>query len=379
MFIASVESKFLFTADNHIKSRTWTNSMLLHSDAYAALGAASGWLTDKYQDSIQTLVIGGDWFDTDRPTSEDVLQSVEFLKRFHTVYYIRGNHDKKDPSFLELMKYMPDVDLVNLEGTTVFLTEDMQTAVTGINYTDSADELKSKIQICHDQAKSQNVETLYLVLHTSFKHLLNFGTSKLEIQDIEALFPDMVVRVLVGDVHTRDTVNICECNGSYIHSPGATYPTSIDKTSEEPAMSVIPVTGTQIEDVPCQVRMYWRIEYIDRSDLDSTVDAAMDAQVEGFLPPFIRVLLPEGKELKLLQSDYPDVVVQVTKMSAAGVETSEIRTRTEHESYTLKQAVSDEASEDADLCDLAVALLEADDPVAEISRWLEFWKVERLA
>jgi hypothetical protein len=255
----------------------------------------------------------------------------------------------------------------------------MKTAMTGINYTDSADDLKAKIQLCHDQAKSQNVETLYLVLHTSFKHLLNFGTSKLEIRDIEALFPDMVVRVLVGDVHTRDTVNICECNGSYIHSPGSTYPTSIDKTAEEPAMSIIPVTGTQIEDIPCQVRMYWRVEYIDRSDLDSTVDAAMDAQVEGFLPPFIRVLLPEGKELKLLQSDYPDVVVQVTKMTADGGEVSEIKNRTAHESYTLQQAVSDEASEDADLRDLAVALLETDDPVAEIDRWLEFWKVERLA
>ena len=93
---------FLFMADAHIKSRTWTNYMGLQGDSYAALDKISQKLT-KQEQNINTLVIGGDWFDSNHPSSTDINQSFQFLRQFRSVFFIRGNHDSVQPSYLSAL------------------------------------------------------------------------------------------------------------------------------------------------------------------------------------------------------------------------------------------------------------------------------------
>ena len=86
---------FLFMADGHVRGRTWTNSMVLQGDAYAALGRLA-----ELSAYTGTIVIGGDWFDSNRPSSRDVDVTVACLSRFARAYYIKGNHDNADPAWL---------------------------------------------------------------------------------------------------------------------------------------------------------------------------------------------------------------------------------------------------------------------------------------
>ena len=92
-----MNNDFLFMADAHIKARTWTNSTLLQGDAYAALDKLSA------SPLSDTLVIGGDWYDTVRPSAEDVQHSNDFISGFKQVYYVRGNHDGRETCFLDLL------------------------------------------------------------------------------------------------------------------------------------------------------------------------------------------------------------------------------------------------------------------------------------
>ena len=85
-------------ADAHIKCRTWTNYMGLQGDAYAALD-----LVNEKLEGIDTLVIGGDWFDSNHPSSTDINQSFQFLRHFKSVFFIRGNHDNVQPSYLSAL------------------------------------------------------------------------------------------------------------------------------------------------------------------------------------------------------------------------------------------------------------------------------------
>ena len=98
---------FLFTADCHIKRRTWTNSTLLQGDASRAFakfvneGSMIG-------PGSRDLIIGGDLFDNNRPSSQDVLDVANVTTSMHRTFYIRGNHDNVNPSYLEALNEPDD-------------------------------------------------------------------------------------------------------------------------------------------------------------------------------------------------------------------------------------------------------------------------------
>ena len=71
--------KFLFLADFHVKARTWTNNTQVRGDAYECMKKIGDIAEEK---GLNTLVIGGDFFDSNRPTPDDLVQTVDFLSRF---------------------------------------------------------------------------------------------------------------------------------------------------------------------------------------------------------------------------------------------------------------------------------------------------------
>lgn len=371
------EEKFLFMADAHIKARTWTNSMQLVGDAYAALDKLqhSNSLTD-----VKTLVIGGDWFDNNRPTSTDLKRTREFLHQFKDIYFISGNHDNVTPSFLEIFDPLTSVSCIHrLNEEIIKLSNQDNVYIAGISWVHSAEDLKTRITGIADTFRTQykQSDVLYLVLHTSFKHLLAFdGSYKLTQEFISDVCKDSNIRVLVGDIHTRNTTIYNESTQSYIHSPGSLYPLSFDKTSEAHAVSKVSVISGDIEDINTDVRMYSILQFTNRNDLSAYVADVISVDNAGVLKPFIRLVLPDGMEVQITDSDYPDVVLQVVNTSADREDAVRVL---RNETYTISQAIEEElADDDPDINDLAQALYASDDPLAEIERWLNLWKIERI-
>ena len=71
------DNTYLFTADVHMKRRTWTNSTLLQGDATAAFGKVCRDCSFMAEGGI---IIGGDLFDSNRPTSQDLIDTIDIIK-----------------------------------------------------------------------------------------------------------------------------------------------------------------------------------------------------------------------------------------------------------------------------------------------------------
>lgn len=71
----------LFMADAHIKSRTWTNNMQLYADAYTALLKVARHIR-AMENPPKTLLIAGDWFDSNKPTSTDLMKSIDASRSY---------------------------------------------------------------------------------------------------------------------------------------------------------------------------------------------------------------------------------------------------------------------------------------------------------
>lgn len=374
------QTEFLFMADAHIKARTWTNNMQLVGDAYKAL--------DRLQHSdelsgVKMLVIGGDWFDSNRPTSIDLARTREFMLKFDIIYFIPGNHDSVTPSFLEVFDNLatdngPCVVYRLSEDTISMLHGADHCYIAGIPWTHSAEDLKTKIKSIATTFKETygQDDILYLVLHTSFKHLLAFdGAYKLTKEFISEVCGDSNIRVLVGDIHTRDTTVYNEKTGAYIHSPGSLYPLSFDKAEESNMVSKINLKTGAITDIPVDVRTYTSWNYTNRADLATLVAGVVQDNPAGFMKPFIRTIVSDA-EVQITDGEYPDVVIQVVNSQTADIQQ---RQEVRQETYTISQAIEEElADDDPDINDLAQALFASDDPLAEIESWLNFWKVERV-
>lgn len=357
--------RFLFTADCHIKRRTWINHVQPEGDSYEALHKLSMQLD--IDPPVDTLVIGGDFFDSNRPTSTDEVEAVNFLSGFKKVLYIRGNHDNVKPSYLEaLLSRLTDVELIELtpEGVKLNVNTDREVNIHGISWTASRDELLEALTSIPEVNCPQ-----YIVLHTSLKHLLEIGNWQLSAEDIANIFGNRQVRFLVGDVHTRHTL---ELPNGYIHSPGSTYPDEWPKPCMTYAASLINAFTGKITPVDCTVRDYMDVDYAGEQDLRNRIAGLF---MHRELPPVIRLRVPSDATLRINPSDYPDAVILCQK-AVSGQLMDGVRAL--HQPGTsLETAVRQEASSQ-DIANLAVTLLASDDPAELLASWLEFWKVERI-
>lgn len=77
------DPKILFVADCHMKRRTWTNSTLLQGDATAALSTVITNAMAIGSDPVRTMVVGGDMFDNNRPSSQDLWDVSRLLAMFY--------------------------------------------------------------------------------------------------------------------------------------------------------------------------------------------------------------------------------------------------------------------------------------------------------
>ena len=275
--------QFVFMADAHIKGRTWTNYMGLQGDAYAALDLVSEKL-----EGIDTLVIGGDWFDSNHPSSTDINQSFRFMRKFKSVFFIRGNHDNVQPSYLSaLSEQGGQTTVTELQPGEVY-TPSIDFNLTGIPWVASRSDLLQALEQTREALEGKPGRS-FVVLHTSCRHLLGFdGSWQLEAADLE-LFKDTPVTFLVGDIHKRDTLQLSDsCS---LHSPGSLYPLSWDRVGDSCSVSVVNSKTAEIHAVPSDVRSYTSLDFTNMQDLNQVVEGLVEDNKRAGLPcrPFIRV------------------------------------------------------------------------------------------
>ena len=387
--------KFLFLADFHVKARTWTNNTQVRGDAYEAMKQIGDLAEEK---GLDTLVIGGDFFDSNRPTPDDLVQTVDFLSRFKQVYYIRGNHDSCDPSYLE--------GVSRILGTRNFVTQlngqfvQLQNSsyLTGISWMPSKEEYKHAVQSTLEYFRNEYPgKTLYLVLHTSFQHLLAFdGAYTFDTAEVAQWCKDTDVVLLVGDVHVRDTRRVAvfpppadskgvlhNLGELIFHSPGSVYPLQFNETGSVKAVTLVDTAeddyNMRLRPLPVEVRKYATMRY---SGTQNTLKDWLEnfnngyyQEWSGYLPAYIRIILDPGVEPPhIIPSDYPNLVIQIQ------VEADEFdpghAVDAADGTYTLEQAINDEFP-DPDVAEIANQLVKSPDPAGDLQEYLELWQVER--
>lgn len=359
--------QFVFMADAHIKGRTWTNYMGLQGDAYAALDLVSEKLK-----GIDTLVIGGDWFDSNHPSSTDINQSFQFLRQFKSVFFIRGNHDNVQPSYLSaLSEQGGQTTVTELQPGEVY-TPSIDFNLAGIPWMASRADLLQALEQTR-QALEGKPGRSFVVLHTSCRHLLGFdGSWQLEAADLEQ-FKRMPVTFLIGDIHKRDTLQLSDsCS---LHSPGSLYPLSWDRVGDSCSVSVVNSKTAEIHAVPSDVRSYTSLDFTNMQDLNQVIEGLVEDNKRAGLPcrPFIRVNV-SGTTGYSYRALVDGAVVQAVDNSLPELTTS----TTAEQQTTMEDIVRAECEADSDIADMAVSLLSSADPLSDVSSWLDYWGVERL-
>jgi DNA repair exonuclease SbcCD nuclease subunit len=245
----------IFMADAHIRLRTWPNWTALRGDAHEALRRIASFKAayeEEHGGAITCGLAGGDILDSNRPSSEDVLVLRDFMRLFRQWYFVRGNHDKVSPSFqmladsdeVRVAELFPD-SMVRLGGSVL----------CGVSYCETASGLLEQLR----SVPSAGDLPQYVLMHNAFRHLLGHDESwKVTIDEAGEIFSGRQVRILVGDIHTRDTTRMGE-TGGYIHSPGALYPQSWDAVDSEHAATLLDLGTGDISEIACGVRSYFRI------------------------------------------------------------------------------------------------------------------------
>lgn len=388
------EKYFLFTADCHIKRRTWTNSALLQGDATKSLMR----LFEQARNKADTVLIGGDLFDSNRPTSLDLTDAILYLKyNFRVAEYIRGNHDSVDPPFisafedddskliinvLDVEDWMLDPDSGNVKLPWVLGdTKRHRSYLCGVPYVHSTEDLIGYMKhlITNWKQIRNPGDTLYMMLHASFKELLGFdGAYQLSIPVIKELCGEEKINILVGHIHTRATF-VYNDAGAYIHSPGSTYPLSTADMDKHFFGSLIDVHTGEITDIPCDVRKYVTINAKDLpipTHVCTSLDQLGHTAPEGFLPTFVRIVVDDDWEGSLQDMSTPSYIIQIIRKGA--VQQAQISKSTQ---YTLQEAVAEELAAEPNsemLLDMANALLSSDDQVALLDEWTKGWGVRKV-
>ena len=389
-----MKDKFLFLADFHVKARTWTNNTQIRGDSYAAMQKIGDYAETN---QLDTLVIGGDFFDSNRPTPEDLVQTVDFLSRFKQVYYIRGNHDSCDPSYLEsVSRILGTKNFVTLLNSQL-IHLGYGSYLAGISWMPSKEEYKHNVwQLLTYFRDEYPGKTLYLVLHTSFQHLLSFeGAYTFDLTDVAKWCKDINVVLLVGDIHIRDTryfaaydgaedpVNVGEC---LFHSPGSVYPLQFNDADNAKYVTVVnlsPDSGDKrdhISGVPVEVRKYASFRYSGDVDMLKSwltnFNKGYYQDWSGYLPAYIRIVLDAGVEPpRIIPFDYPNLVIQI-QMEMDEFDPGHAIDSADG-SYTLEQAINDEFP-DPDVAEIANRLVASADPADDLRKYLELWQVERV-
>jgi len=241
----------ILTADWHFMPHAWRHRPEICHDAWVSLDQLSKY---SWQGMDLPIIAAGDLLDTARPTSEVLSQLREAMNVDqyveHRGFCINGNHDKSDPSWMEILfpseprrswthlskqkngcmlrsrRRLPSEDGKVWTLETPPLPDPLSKwCVYGIDYVETREQLQEKLDALEPQLGwvSHNL----LVLHQGVEGII----PKMSAELSDGMIPDNVDMVLCGHAHVSKVVSIETKSGNSIPllSPGSIHMCSIDE------------------------------------------------------------------------------------------------------------------------------------------------------
>lgn len=279
-------------ADLHIKPRTWSNWTDIKEDAYYALSLAG---TELQKNSTEYTILAGDVLDSNTPCSTDLLHLEQFMKSVKTVYYIPGNHDPIQPSFLALYDNTVQLGLqpVYIEGGAFF----------GVPYSAYTTKVLEDLASIKNTIDNDKIDVpVYIIMHESFKHLLGMDCSKISIDDVLSVLPPSV-HIIVGDIHVNDLTCFKEDSG-WVYSPGPLYPQDWEQAKRPGFLSWLDAANGKITPQELRVRHYIDLPVLDKGfKVFDDLRALLGTLKEMPLKPAVRLRIGEGLVLPPIPED----------------------------------------------------------------------------
>lgn len=251
-----MKRKVFLVSDVHIKNRLWTNFSAVTGDSYTALSKITSCLSP--EDFATSVCIScGDFFDSNRPSPQDLYEASAFINKFSKFAYIAGNHDDASP-------YLPST----LSGRCCLLNTDTPTIVDnlyifGVSHTPSKELLIEKLQqISEYWNNSKNEAGIpIIILHQALEGLQ--GNAIISPNELEEIF-NFPCKIFIGDTHVN--VNICK-NNCDIFSPGSLVPQNKAEALQDNYIYVLDSLTGDISRVTLKIRHFVLCE--DTSKLPS--------------------------------------------------------------------------------------------------------------
>ena len=372
----------LVASDLHLKRRTWTNWPELSGDAYRALSdvASIHQTLAANNINIKNMLLCGDTFDSNMVSSSDICYLsalTNYIAQQGTTYYIRGNHDSIEPSYVSAV---PGTTELSEADPVVF--DDDEAYLWGIPYVASREQLLAKLSVISDYIKLHDIrKPIYIAMHQAFQHVIDIDFAfQLSSSDVEALF-DRPLTILVGHIHKLDCRALSgPCSGGSIISIGSLYPTAWEVLPVFHGVHILDLANGERVPINIMVRDYVCMEPTDATAMQEAFDRITEYHNPGMEPTAVRVVLPEAvtaSEATAIAASYPYLRARFGRTAADSAPVRHAHSPSPG-IYTILDAVKDDlkANNPANweqLFVLASDILGADDPADYLGRLLSAW------
>lgn len=274
-------SKFVFTADLHLKKHIWTNRPEIENDTLVSFMQIVDYCVQHKLD----LVSGGDNFDNTKPTANLVRFLQDQIAKLNCkglkFFSVDGNHDKTIPSWLEVVG---GISLNEVSYPIGGLW------VRGLDHCGDQSELAKKLL-------SSSKDCDILVCH----QLLDLSCKLEGMANMCALdVPKSIKTVLMGDYHVKGKWT--NAHGTNFYYPGSIAKLSTSESSYKSFNVVSLVNGNiNVSDVGLVTRPYWEYLIEDNSDIALFTSA-------------FRLMLEACSKLSNIYKPYPEITKGVVRI-----------------------------------------------------------------
>lgn len=381
--IRTMTLPMLVASDLHLKRRTWTNWPELSGDAYLALSDIASIHQKLMANNIdvKNVLLCGDIFDSNIVSSSDICYlsalTSYIAANSGTTYYIRGNHDSVNPSYVSAL---PGTNQLS-ESAPVILGND-DAYLWGIPYTASREQLLPVLSSISDYIKLYDIrKPVYIVMHQAFQHVIDIDFAyQLSSEDVEAIF-DRPLHILVGHIHKMDYRHLSgPCTGGSIFSIGSLYPTTWETIPTFHGVHIIDMATGERVSIGIMIRDYVTVTPTDALSLESAFESISEHHNPGMQPTAVRATIPESvtaAEASAVAERFPYLRV---RFGRSELDTAPQRHATTPSAgiYTILDAVQDDLKKHntanwEQLFILASDILNADDPADYLGKLLTAW------
>ena len=349
-----MKRKVFLVSDVHIKNRLWTNFSAVTGDVYTALNKITSCLSP--EDFATSVCIScGDFFDSNRPSPQDLYEASAFINKFSKFAYIAGNHDDASP-------YLPST----LSGRCCLLNAEtpMQLdnlLIFGVSHTPSKEKLIESLQQISEYWNNYKPQGIpIIVLHQALEGIQ--GNSIISASELEDIF-NFPCKIFIGDTHVN--VNVCKSNCD-IFSPGSLVPQNKAEALQDNYIYTIDSFTGDIARVTLKVRHFVLCEDVTKiPDFPEPLELPTVCLVRASSIP------AEWKSL------YPDIIFIEYPVTQRTEQTSVTPTV---QNISLKDAVYEEfrsaLPEKSDvLCQIFDRIENMEDPTELLNKLLTKWGV----